>query len=456
MIDLPQTAREKIENFIKSHPGSSAFVQSVHGESLYADEKEVQFNSLPETKGVVLRLYVNGEWLESAGHFDSSESIDQLIQKLEDLKESAGEENGEGLSEEERNESFPIPEVGNKTDDEKISQAREKIAFMKGLSSAVKSAALRYRFTWMEEEYISQKKHLYQKIPRFEVIVRAVVGGPKGGVTSVHDGFARQGGWEHAEFSNELVRELVSVGEKIADAPRLDPGEYDCVFTPSLSGILAHEAFGHGTEGDTMLKGRAKGSDYLGKRVASDLVTMVDSPAFTKEAASYFFDHEGEVARDTVIVEKGFLKNPMADWRSAELLGIARTPNGRRESFDHKVYTRMTNTIFLEGKDNFSDMIASIENGFLIDHATNGMEDPKGWGIQVEALYAERIRDGKLTGEIFSPVIITGYVPDILQSISMVSEKTEINGLGMCGKGHKEWVKVTDGGPYLKLRALLA
>ena len=42
------------------------------------------------------------------------------------------------------------------------------------------------------------------------------------------------------------------------------------------------------------------------------------------------------------------------------------------------------------------------------------MEDPKGWGIQLEALYAEKIKDGKLTGEVFSPVVVTGYVPDIL------------------------------------------
>jgi TldD protein len=101
-------------------------------------------------------------------------------------------------------------------------------------------------------------------------------------------------------------------------------------------------------------------------------------------------------------------------------------------------------------------MVASIDDGFFLDHPSNGMEDPKGWGIQLEGYYAERIKNGLLTGEIFSPVIITGYVPDLLQSISMVGNKMEISGLGMCGKGHKEWVKVTDGGPCLKLRARLA
>lgn len=48
------------------------------------------------------------------------------------------------------------------------------------------------------------------------------------------------------------------------------------------------------------------------------------------------------------------------------------------------------------------------------------------------------------------PVVLSGYVPDLLKSISMMSETPELNGGGYCGKGYKEWVKVSDGGPYIK------
>jgi TldD protein len=43
-----------------------------------------------------------------------------------------------------------------------------------------------------------------------------------------------------------------------------------------------------------------------------------------------------------------------------------------------------------------------------------------------------------------------------LLSIDGVSDGVEIGGLGMCGKGYKEWVKVTDGGPSLRLTARVA
>ena len=50
---------------------------------------------------------------------------------------------------------------------------------------------------------------------------------------------------------------------------------------------------------------------------------------------------------------------------------------------------------------------------------------------------------------------ISGFVLDLLNSISMVSDEFKVIGSGMCGKGHKEWVYVSDGGPYLKARAKL-
>jgi len=34
--------------------------------------------------------------------------------------------------------------------------------------------------------------------------------------------------------------------------------------------------------------------------------------------------------------------------------------------------------------------------------------------------------------------------------VSMVSGEVQYSGSGMCGKGHKEYVKNSSGGPYIK------
>ena len=115
----------------------------------------------------------------------------------------------------------------------------------------------------------------------------------------------------------------------------------------------------------------------------------------------------------------------------------------------------MTNTYFEGGSATKEEMIASIPYGFYLEEPTSGMEDPKNWGIQCMVSRAREIKDGKLTGKIFSPIVLTGYVPDLLKSVTMMSGGLELSGSGFCGKGYKEWVKVSDGGPYMKARIRL-
>lgn len=272
---------------------------------------------------------------------------------------------------------------------------------------------------------------------------------------SSYRGFSNLGGAELLSKMREEVCDVAKVALELLESEPLHPGEYDCVCTPETTGMIVHEAFGHGVEMDMFVKKRALAEQFVGSQVASNLVTMHDGAGAAKEVATYFFDDEGVLAQDTVVIEKGILKAGISDAQSAMHLGTRPTGNGRRESYQRKAYTRMTNTFFEGGHDRVEDMIASIDYGFLLEEPSSGMEDPKNWGIQCMVSIAREIRDGKLTGKIYSPVVLTGYVPDLLKSISMVSETVKLGGGGMCGKGYKEWVKVSDGGPFIKARIRL-
>ncbi len=274
-------------------------------------------------------------------------------------------------------------------------------------------------------------------------------------VESYFKGFSVLGGAELLGQIREGLDTVISTTIELLSSEPMVPGEYDCICTPEVTGMIAHEAFGHGVEMDMFVKKRAQAEAFIGKRVASDLVTMHDGAAAAPECASYFFDDEGVLAQDTIVIDHGILQTGICDSRAAQSLGAKPTGNGRRQSFDHKVYTRMTNTFFEGGSDSYEDMVASISYGFLLENATSGMEDPKNWGIQCMVNMAREIKDGKFTGRVFSPIVLTGYVPDLLKSISMVSPTVELGGGGYCGKGYKEWVKVSDGGPYIKARIRL-
>lgn len=238
-------------------------------------------------------------------------------------------------------------------------------------------------------------------------------------------------------------------------AKPIEPGVYDVITAPSITGLIAHEAFGHGVEMDQFVKDRALAKQYVGKYVASPICNMRDGAASVLSAASFFFDDDGVLAGDTQIIKDGILVTGISDLASATQLGTAPTGNGRRQSTRRKAYTRMTNTFFEKGTDKLEDMIASIQHGYMLFETDNGMEDPKNWAIQCVAQYAVEIIDGKLTENYVAPVVMSGYVPDLLKSISMISDDFQITGAGMCGKGYKEWVRVSDGGPALKARVKL-
>ena len=252
-----------------------------------------------------------------------------------------------------------------------------------------------------------------------------------------------------------LTDKLLRKAHMLTTAKPITPGVYDVITDPSITGLIAHEAVGHGVEMDQFVKDRALAKEYVGKYVASPICNMRDGAASCLSAASYFFDEDGVLSGDTQIIKDGILVTGISDLASATQLGTAPTGNGRRESSRRKAYARMTNTFFEKGTDKLEDMIASIDHGYMLFETNNGMEDPKNWAIQCVAQYGIEIVDGKLTDNWVSPVVMSGYVPDLLGSISMVSDDFKVIGAGMCGKGYKEWVRVSDGGPALKVKVKL-
>ena len=267
---------------------------------------------------------------------------------------------------------------------------------------------------------------------------------------------------EGAARISEAVGKTLASLDKVIDLARhltkatpIKPGVYDVITDSSITGLIAHEAFGHGVEMDQFVKDRAMAKHCVGQYVASPITNMHDGAAATHSVASYFFDDDGVLAHDTQIIKDGILVAGLSDLASATQLGTEPTGNGRRDNYTRKAYSRMTNTFFSPGTDKLEDMIASIKHGYMLFETNNGMEDPKNWQIQCTAEYGIEIVDGKLTENYVSPVVMSGSVPELLKSISMISDGFEVIGSGMCGKGYKEWVRVSDGGPNLKVRVKL-
>lgn len=345
-----------------------------------------------------------------------------------------------------------LPEDMSDSEKLKKMEAIKEKAFKK--SSYLIDFRIRYESTKVSKVFLSNNKDLEQSYIWSQAYLVPIVRKEK--ITKfAHKSFSGLKGVEIINEMEDNYEGILDMAIKLLDAKPVVPGEYDVICTPDIAGLIAHEAFGHGVEMDMFVKGRAKAVEYLNKPVASELVTMHDGAKSAYNVSSYLFDDEGTLGTDTIVIDKGILKTGISDILSALKLGTKPTGNGKRESFERKAYARMTNTFFGPGNSTLDEMVASIEHGYLLDGTMSGMEDPKNWGIQCMILMGKEIKNGKFTGNIVSPVIMTGYVPDVLKSISMVSNEVSLSGAGACGKGYKEFVKVSDGGPYIKTKARL-
>jgi TldD protein len=418
-------------------------------------------------RGFVVRIYNGKNYSEFSLNNISEENLDEKIDEIRiEIQEAVSKLTRSNIGasfypvivEEEIRESYSgevriLPEhVSPEEKIKKMTAIKDKAL---AYSNLLVNFIVKYEEVHISKIFISNKKELEQSYIWSQGMAIPVVRRDNNTKYS----FMSFSGLKGVEILDEMENSYIEAIEnavKLLDAKRAIPGEYEVICSPEISGLIAHEAFGHGVEMDMFVKNRAKAVEYLGKRVASNLVVMHDGASVEpRDVSSYYFDDEGVIASDTIIIKNGILQTGISDTLSALKLGTKPTGNGKRQSFERKAYARMTNTFFAPGKDKLEDMIASIKHGYLIDGMMSGMEDPKNWGIQCVASMGKEIKDGKFTGEIVSPVIMVGYVPDLLNSISMVSEELEVFGAGACGKGYKEYVKVSDGGPYIKTRVRL-
>ena len=274
-------------------------------------------------------------------------------------------------------------------------------------------------------------------------------------------------GHEAARLDNDIVRQVAGEAIEHLLADKVPAGEHRVILDPDTAGTLAHESFGHGCEMDTMMRGAARALGFIGKRVGSDLVNITDFGGREGYNGSIFFSDDGVLADEPVVLVKNGILQPtmMTDRYSYlhmkdHLPGLKLSANGRLENYDHPMYARMTNTYFEplpreRGGMTRDELIEDTGEGILLQQMTSGMEDPLGWGVQLQVLRGREIKHGKLSGRVFYQVGLTGYVPDVLASVDGLTTEFSLAGAGFCGKGHKEIVRTATGGPYVRCRMKL-
>ena len=228
----------------------------------------------------------------------------------------------------------------------------------------------------------------------------------------------------------EAVRmALAQVGAK--PAPR---GETVVVLGPSSSGVLLHEAVGHGLEADFIRKKTSLFTGRLGQKVASELCTVVDDGTLPGRRGSLNVDDEGTHTSRTVLIERGILKGYLSDRLNAALLSMERTGNGRRQSFRHPPLPRMTTTFLQAGHDDPTDILKDVKSGLYCKAFGGGQVDIANGSFVFEVREGYWIENGELTHPVKGATLV-GNGPETLSRITRAGTDAELDpGVYTCGK----------------------
>ena len=231
-------------------------------------------------------------------------------------------------------------------------------------------------------------------------------------------------------LAEESARQSVVLLSAI-DAPA---GTFPVVLAAGDSGILLHEAIGHGLEADFNRKKTSNYTDQVGNLVASELCTVVDDGTIRDSRGSINIDDEGNLPGYNVLIERGVLRGYIQDTLSTKHFGAAPTGNGRRQSFKHYPMPRMTNTYMLAGESSPEDIIRSVGRGIYCVAFNGGQVNISNGDFVFSVTEGYLIEGGRVTAPIRN-VNLIGNGPDVLRKVTAVGSDFALSdGRWTCGK----------------------
>jgi len=296
----------------------------------------------------------------------------------------------------------------------------------------------------------SEGSRISQRIVRCYGFVN-VVAKEKGNIASAYESIGAQSGLEILDETplQEAGITAAERADKLASAKVAPAGVFPVILENRIVGLLAHEAVGHCSEADLVYGGSFL-ADKIGKKVASEKVTLIDDGTFHRGFGTMKYDDEGVPTQKTVIIEKGVCKSFLHSRETAKHFNVEPTGNARAWTFEYDPIIRMRNTYIERGDHSLEELAETIKDGFFLKGGLSGQADFTGefmFGTQ-EAI---KIRNGEFA-ESYRGATISGNAFEVLENVDAVG-KDFIMRIGMCGKEQINYVGM--GGGSLRTKLLI-
>jgi predicted Zn-dependent protease len=238
---------------------------------------------------------------------------------------------------------------------------------------------------------------------------------------------------------------------------------------PDQMMLQIHESIGHPLELDRILGDERNYAgtsfvtlDMFGTyQYGSPLLNVVYDPTREFEFANFAFDDDGAPAQREYLIKDGILVRPLGGVVSQQrarrtrsaIDGVATT---RAHGWNRPPIDRMSNLNVEPGTTSFADMVASIDDGVLMQTNTSWSIDDSRNKFQFGCEWGQRIRGGKLAEVVRNPNY-RGISATFWRSLAMVGDPATVEVLGTpyCGKGEpNQIIRVGHASPACMFRGV--
>jgi TldD protein len=249
------------------------------------------------------------------------------------------------------------------------------------------------------------------------------------------------------EESQRLGQSAADQALRLLESKPVPAGKFTCVLDNKMTGMLAHEAFGHACEADAILAGASVLEGRIGQSVAAEGLSLVDDPTLERTFGYFGYDWEGIRAKRHVLIENGTLKGFLHNLESSSRMRIKPNGSSRAQTYQNTPIIRMSNTYIGPGDWKKDEVIEEVRRGMLIQGNQYGYVEPAKGQFMFKCDEAYEIKDG-IVGQRYRDASLSGVILEVLKNVRSVGNDFKLGDPGYCGKGGQS-ARTTDGGPHI-------
>ncbi|WP_035991436.1 TldD/PmbA family protein [Leptolyngbya sp. KIOST-1] len=198
----------------------------------------------------------------------------------------------------------------------------------------------------------------------------------------------------------------------------VETGRLPVIFTAKAADML-WGTLQSALSGKRVLERSSPWSNALGEQMTSSSITLLQDP----EAGPFScpFDDEGTPTQRLVFIEQGVVGLFYSDRAVGRTLGAESTGNGFRPGLGSYPTPSLYNTLVQPGTKSLEELIATVENGILVDQILGGGAGIAGdFSVNIDLGY--RIHRGELVGRVKDTMVAGNVYTALKDNIELGSD----------------------------------